>query len=105
VPEIIQRDKSYLSSFGELIVLQPLWRALRRFDVWIEPELITEWCRLMAYAAGQGRQFQDTNVVTAMMWSEPAGTGRGAPRLRKALAACGTGRTPLDLLDVEHYFP
>jgi hypothetical protein len=27
---------------------------------------------MKAYAAGQGRQIEDTNVVTAMAWSEPS---------------------------------
>ena len=33
-------DSDYLKSFGELLVSEPIWRALTRFNVWIEPALV-----------------------------------------------------------------
>jgi hypothetical protein len=71
-PETIRLDNAYLSSFGELFVPRHLWRALQRFDVWIEPALIAEWSRLMnGYAARQGRTISEDKIATAMTWSEP----------------------------------
>lgn len=72
-PETIHLDKAYLSGFGELLVPRHLWRALQRFDVWIEPALIAEWSRLMdVYAARQGRNITDGTIALAMTWSEPS---------------------------------
>ena len=36
-PARVLLNKEYLASFGKMIVPRHLWRALRRFDVWIEP--------------------------------------------------------------------
>jgi hypothetical protein len=36
-PKALCLEETYLSSFGELLVPRHLWRALQRFDVWIEP--------------------------------------------------------------------
>jgi hypothetical protein len=40
-------DPDYLRSFGELLVPETIWRALTRFNVWIEPALVAEWIRIM----------------------------------------------------------
>jgi hypothetical protein len=40
-------DPDYRKSFGELLVPEPIWRALTRFNVWIEPALVAEWIRIM----------------------------------------------------------
>jgi hypothetical protein len=49
-------DPDYLKSFGELLVPEPIWRALTRFNVWIEPALVAEWIRIMKdYSIYQGR--------------------------------------------------
>jgi hypothetical protein len=85
-PESIHLDDSYLSSFGELLVPRRLWRALQRFDVWIEPALIAEWSRLMnGYAAKQGRRVPDTTIATAMTWSEPSRDVRSHEQVRRHL--------------------
>jgi hypothetical protein len=71
-PQTIHLDEIYLASFGDLLVPQNLWRALQRFDVWIEPALIAEWSRLInVYAEGQGRKLSDANIAAAITWSEP----------------------------------
>ena len=49
-------DAAYLWSFGCLTVPIHLWRALSRFDAWIEPALVAEWQSVMqSYAQRQGR--------------------------------------------------
>ena len=40
-------NPDYRRSFGELLVPEPIWRALTRFNVWIEPALVAEWIRIM----------------------------------------------------------
>jgi SAM-dependent methyltransferase len=40
-------DSDCLKGFGELLVPEPIWRALTRFNVWIEPALVAEWIRIM----------------------------------------------------------
>ena len=60
-------NEAYLSAFGELLVPSHLWRALQRFDVWIEPALIAEWSRLMiGYAEKQGRKLSDAKIAAGM---------------------------------------
>lgn len=72
-PDAVVVDDAFLSAFGELRVPVNLWRALVRFDVWIEPALIAEWVRLMkGYAERQGRTLEEGRIAQAMVWSEPA---------------------------------
>jgi SAM-dependent methyltransferase len=112
-PEIIRLDNAYLAGFGELLIPRHLWRALQRFDVWIEPALIAEWSRLMhGYAARQGRRISDAKVAMAMTWSEP---GRDVKIAREQairllesskLHCVWSGRAlSLETLDVDHCFP
>lgn len=71
-PDVVTLDAAYMTSFGEMRVPRHLWRALQRFDVWIEPALVAEWSRLMkTYASTQGRRFGDSTISKAMAWSEP----------------------------------
>lgn len=112
-PQTIHLDEIYLASFGDLLVPQNLWRALQRFDVWIEPALIAEWSRLMnAYAEGQGRKLSDANIAAAMTWSEPTRDVRIAREQAVRLVESGrlhcvwSGRAlSVDDLDVDHCFP
>ncbi len=112
-PENIHLDGNYLFSFGELLVPRHLWRALQRFDVWIEPALISEWSRLMnGYAARQGRTISEAKIATAMTWSEPSRDVRiareQAVRLleSKKLQCVWTGQAlSAESLDVDHCFP
>jgi hypothetical protein len=71
-PKALCLEEAYLSSFGELLVPRHLWRALQRFDVWIEPALISEWSRLVQfYALRQKRTLDEAQIAIAMTWSEP----------------------------------
>ncbi len=109
----IHLNATYLSSFGELFVPRHLFRALQRFDVWIEPALVAEWSRLMtSYAEGQGRKLSEAGIAAAMAWSEPSRDVRiardQAVRLMKSgkLYCVWSGRAlSADALDVDHCFP
>jgi SAM-dependent methyltransferase len=112
-PPTIHLDNAYLFSFGKLLVPRHLWRALQRFDVWVEPALIAEWSRLMnGYAARQGRTISNAKVATAMTWSEPSRDVRiardQAIRLlgSSKLHCVWTGQAlSAESLDVDHCFP
>jgi SAM-dependent methyltransferase len=111
--ETIHLNEAYLSVFGDLHVPKHLWRALQRFDAWIEPALIAEWSRLMnVYAEGQGRKLSDAKIAEAMTWSEPSRDVRiareQAVRLIESnkLHCVWSGRAlSVDALDVDHCFP
>jgi hypothetical protein len=65
-------EEPYLRAFGELLIPIHIWRALARFDAWIEPALVAEWLRLMkSYGERQGRQLEDHLIARGMVWSEP----------------------------------
>jgi len=109
----VRLDPDYLWRFGELHVPTHLWRAIQRFDVWIEPALIAEWARLMAdYAERQGRRLDDAQVAEAMRWSDPArdvALARSqALRLMETrpLHCVWSGRAlSAERLDIDHCFP
>ena len=112
-PAEIHLDDVYLFSFGELLIPRHLWRALQRFDVWIEPALIAEWSRLMnSYAARQGRKISEAKISTAMTWSEPSRDVRIAREQAvqlvesRKLYCVWSGRAlSVVSLDVDHCFP
>jgi hypothetical protein len=88
-PAALHLDLPYLSSFGELLIPRHLWRALQRFDVWIEPALIAEWSRLITFYTGrQGRKVAGTTISEAMRWSEPSRDGRAGGSRRRRCDRC-----------------
>ena len=107
-------DESYLSGMGELLVPAHVWRALSRFDAWIEPAIILEWIRLMkAYAESQHRVLNDATIAQALLWTAPerlVADARG-----RALAVLATGeplhcvwsgtRLTRQNIDIDHCFP
>jgi SAM-dependent methyltransferase len=112
-PATLHLDLPYLSSFGELLVPRHLWRALQRFDIWIEPALIAEWSSLISsYAETQGRKISKADIVDAMKWSEPnrdvkIARDQAVRLMRSGKVYCvWTGRALTDSsLDVDHCFP
>ena len=71
-PSSFQLDRSYLSSFGEMLIPGHLWRALQRYGVWMEPAVVAEWSRLIkSYALRQGVEAGDAAIAAAMVWDEP----------------------------------
>lgn len=66
-------NETYLRSFGEMLVPIHLWKALSRYDAWIEPALESEWMRLMEdYLDRQGAEADPRVMIRAMKWSDPA---------------------------------
>jgi SAM-dependent methyltransferase len=110
---VIRLDADYLAGFGELKVPLHLWRALQRFDAWIEPALTAEWSLLMKrYATRQGRVLDTDAMAAAMTWSDPR---RDVSLARvQALRLMGTKplhcvwsgrRLTAETLDIDHCFP
>ncbi|MBW0000907.1 MAG: methyltransferase domain-containing protein [Verrucomicrobia bacterium] len=109
----LELDGDYLSGFGYLRVPTNIWKALTRFNIWIEPALIAEWVRIMkGYAAGQDRQIPEETYAQAMRWSDPQRDTEFArrialERLQEAPLFCvwsGKRLTPQNL-DIDHCFP
>ncbi len=112
-PEILL-DQAYLASFGGLQIPTNIWRALERFDAWIEPALISEWFRLMkSYAASQGRRLDERIISSAMAWSDPVRDVALARQLAIGLLKSGndvycvwTGKKLGEqALDIDHCLP
>lgn len=113
-PSSLVIDEAYLRRFGELLVPVNLWRALSRFDAWIEPAIVAEWIRLMhGYALGQSRKLSEATIAQAMHWSAPERVV--AEARQRAISVIESGR-PLhcvwsgtrlskDRLDIDHCFP
>ncbi len=106
-------DPDYLNSFGELLVPEPIWRALTRFNVWIEPALVAEWIRIMKdYLIYQGRPVAEETFYLATRWSDPERDVRVARELaldllkRGRLFCVWTGKKlKEEFLDIDHCFP
>jgi HNH endonuclease len=109
----LELDGDYLSGFGYLRVPTNIWKALTRFNIWIEPALIAEWVRIMkGYAAGQDRQIAEEVYAQAMRWSDPQRDTEFArkialERLEHAKLFCVWSEKPLtpQNLDIDHCFP
>jgi len=112
-PAHVRLDEGYLFSFGEMLVPRHFWRAMQRFDVWIEPAVVAEWVRLTkGYAEGQGRSVDDGAVGAAMMWNEPSrdvglAKQRAAGLMEKGKLYCvwSGKRLGSRILDVDHCLP
>lgn len=112
-PDSVLLDEAYLRRFGEIRVPLHLWRALARYDAWIEPALVAEWTRLMTgYAERQGRVLDPGTVARAMEWSEPSRDVGLARRIalerldRRPLYCVWTGKRLSERrLDIDHCLP
>ena len=106
-------DAPYLWSFGTFSLPRHLWRAFQRYNVWIEPALVTEWKRLMhQYAHRQGRRIEDAALTQAMVWSEPVRAARIPSRQASRVIEQGPlycvwsgRRLKKTNLDIDHCFP
>jgi hypothetical protein len=107
-------DEAYLRRFGELLVPVNLWRALSRFDAWIEPAIVAEWVRLMhGYALRQDRKLSEAKIAQALHWSAPERVV--AEARQRAISIIESGqplycvwsgtRLSKDRLDIDHCFP
>jgi hypothetical protein len=113
-PSSLVIDAPYLRRFGELLVPLDLWRALSRFDAWIEPAILAEWTRLMhGYALRQGRKLSEARIVQALHWSAPERVVAVARQRAISIIEAGQPlycvwsgtRLSKDRLDIDHCFP
>jgi len=107
-------DGPTLNGFGGMTVPKHLWTVMRRFSVWVEPALVTEWMRLMqGYATKQSRQIEVGAMASAMTWSDPV---RDVALARTRALALLDNQYPLycvwsgkrltqEKLDIDHCFP
>ena len=113
VPDGVRLDAPYLWAFGDFSVPRHLWRAFQRYNVWIEPAVMTEWVRLMnQYARNQGRKIDEATVAEATAWPEPEraaeiSRGRAVRLLDQGPLHCVWSGSRLDRanLDMDHCFP
>ena len=112
-PSSIQLNRSYLFSFGEMLVPRHLWQTLQRFDAWIEPAIVAEWSRLIrSYASRRGAQVDDSMLAAAMTWEEPNRDVRLARERALEMSEAGNlycvwsgRRLDQKSLDVDHCLP
>ncbi len=106
-------DEPYLASFGTMRVPVHLWLAIQRFAAWIEPAIVAEWKReTRKYAHGQGRLLDESQLSSAMTWSDPkrevtvARERAGELLAARNLYCVWSGkRLSAANLDVDHCFP
>ncbi len=103
-----------LWSWGRLSMPGPIWRAMQRFGVWIEPVIVAEWVGLMhGYALSQGRGLTPGTAEARMAWSEPM---RNTDLARGAVSRLVAARRPIrcvwsgvelrvDGVDIDHAVP
>lgn len=110
----IQVDRIYLSSFGEVEIPVDLWRAMQRFDAWIEPALMAEWVRVMkTYLLGQRRAIDEGLFGKSMAWSAPDRDVKFVRQHVEARMAAGDviycvwteRKLEPKSLDIDHCFP
>jgi hypothetical protein len=111
-PSPLSIDTPFLWRFGELRVPLQIWQALTRYNVWIEPVLISEWVRLMEGYAGSGQPNVRQLAHSLLAWADPERDTRIAPeavtRMRdagKAVYCVWSGQRLRDDYDIDHCFP
>lgn len=71
-PEEVRLDETYLFSFGEVRIPEPLWQALRKHAVWVEPVVMAEWAEMMrGYVEKRGKKIDEIKLREAMVWADP----------------------------------
>lgn len=105
-------DTPFLWSFGELRVPLEIWQALTRYNVWIEPVLISEWVRLVEGYAGTSQPNVRQLAHSLLAWADPERDTRIArdavARMRaagKAVYCVWSGQRLRDDYDIDHCFP
>ena len=111
-PSPLSIDTPFLWSFGELRVPLQIWQALTRYNVWIEPVLISEWVRLIETYAGNSQPNVRQRAHSLLAWADPERDNRVArdavTRLRaagKAVYCVWSGQRLRDDYDIDHCFP
>ena len=106
-------DEAYLSSFGFLQLPQHLFSAMQRFDVWIEPAIVSEWLRIIKnYCIKQNRVITDQVLSQALQWSDPErdvsiARGRALQLIEQGGVKCvySGKRLTKETLDIDHCLP
>jgi protein-L-isoaspartate O-methyltransferase len=105
-------DDPYLWSFGELHIPLAIWHALTRYNVWVEPVLVSEWVRLIEGYAGNRIANVRQLAQSLLAWADPERDTRLAraavARIRaqgKPIYCVWSGQRLRDDYDVDHCFP
>jgi SAM-dependent methyltransferase len=111
-PSPLSVDTPFLWSFGELRVPLQIWQALTRYNVWIEPVLISEWVRLMEAYAGTSQPNVRQLAHSLLAWADPERDTRIARDAVTRMRAAGnavycvwSGQRLRDDYDIDHCFP
>ncbi len=111
-PSPLTIDTPFLWSFGELRVPLQIWQALTRYNVWIEPVLVSEWVRLMEGYAGTSQPNVRQRAYSLLAWSDPERDTRIARDAVTRMRAAGnavycvwSGQRLRDDYDIDHCFP
>lgn len=105
-------DEAYLWSFGEFQIPMEIWQTLTRYNVWIEPVLVTEWARLIEGYAGTTRKDVRQLAPALLAWADPDRDTRIAKAAVARIAAAGTplycvwsGTRLTASIHIDHCFP
>lgn len=111
-PSPLSIDAPFLWGFGELRVPLQIWQALTRYNVWIEPVLISEWIRLMEGYTGTSQPNVRQLAHSLLVWADPVRDTRIArdavTRMRaagKAIFCVWSGQRLREDYDIDHCFP
>lgn len=111
-PALLRIDEAYLWSFGELRIPLQIWHALTRYNVWVEPVLVSEWVRLIEGYAGNRISNVRALAQSLLTWADPERDTRVAraavDRIRaegKPVYCVWSGQRLRDNYDVDHCFP
>ena len=106
-------DENTLRSFGDMLIPLHLWKALSRYDAWIEPALQSEWIRLIeSYQEVLGISKDLRVILEAMKWSEPRRDVSTVKQIahrfldKNQLFCIWSGKKLTEkTLDIDHCFP
>ncbi len=112
-PNNIILDQQYFESFGNIKIPSLIWQTLQRFDVWVEPVIISEWTSLIQkYARNRNINLTNSTIASAMVWEEQtrdlgAAHERAKLLLDKNELRCIWTEKKLnhDDLDIDHCLP
>jgi hypothetical protein len=111
-PSELRIDEPYLWSFGELRIPTDIWHALTRYNVWVEPVLVSEWVRLIESYAGTRVANVRPLAHALLVWADPERDTKLARAAVDRIRAAGkpiycvwSGRRLREEYDVDHCFP
>jgi SAM-dependent methyltransferase len=111
-PSPLQIDEAFLWSLGDFRIPLEIWQALKHYNVWIEPVLVSEWVRLIESYCSDGRSDVRTLAHSLLAWVDPARDTSFARAAVDRMRAAGkpvycvwSGARLRDEYDVDHCFP